>query len=114
MQLLKVVQERGSSFSELTGILPRFPQVLISRPVSSTAGWQSNEIIASEIAGLKERLGRHGQVLVRPSGTEPVIRVMLEAPLPEEELREAAQALVEIIVRELDQPARIKLDEYGG
>ncbi|NMA91892.1 MAG: phosphoglucosamine mutase [Firmicutes bacterium] len=114
LQLLKVVQERGSSFSELTGILPRFPQVLISRPVSSTAGWQSNEIIASEIAGLKERLGRHGQVLVRPSGTEPVIRVMLEAPLPEEELREAAQALVEIIVRELDQPARIKLDEYGG
>lgn len=102
LQLLKVVQARGCPFSELAALLPRFPQVLVNRQVSSTAGWQSNKTIASKIAELKQRLGRHGQILVRPSGTEPVIRVMLEAPLPEDELREQAQALAEVIARELD------------
>ncbi len=102
LQLLKVVQARGVPFSELAALLPRFPQVLINRQVPSTDGWQSNKAIANEIAGLRQNLGRHGRLLVRPSGTEPVIRVMMEAPLPEDELRMQAQALAEIIARELN------------
>ncbi len=102
LQLLKTVQARRRPFSELAALLLRFPQVLVSRQVSSTNGWQSSKIIASGITELKQRLGRHGRVLVRPSGTEPVIRVMLEAPLPEAELREQALALAEVIARELN------------
>ncbi|HHX87469.1 MAG TPA: phosphoglucosamine mutase [Firmicutes bacterium] len=102
LQMLKAVQVQDRPFSELAAVLPRFPQVLVNRQVSSTAGWQSNKTIASKIAELKQRLGQPSQILVRPSGTEPVIRVMLEAPISEDELWEQAQALAEVIAQELN------------
>ncbi len=101
LQLLQVVQSRESPLSELAAQLTRLPQVLVNRQVSSTAGWQENKIIAAKIAELKEYLGCNGRVLVRPSGTEPLIRVMLEAPFPKEELEEQALALADAIVGEL-------------
>ena len=52
------------------------------------------------IKALRDKLGRHGRILVRPSGTEPLIRIMLEAPLPEEELWDEARNLAEVIARE--------------
>jgi len=100
LQLLKVMREAGRPLSELAGQLERLPQVLYNQSVATKKGWDSNEAIASAIESLRSRLGRYGRVLVRPSGTEPKIRIMIEAPLPEDKLWEEARQLAEIIARE--------------
>jgi len=100
LQLLSIVRETGRPLSELAGQLERLPQVLYSHPVASKEGWDSNRVISSAIESLRGRLGRHSRVLVRPSGTEPLIRIMLEAPLPEDKLWDEARNLAEIIARE--------------
>ena len=94
------MREAGRPLSELAGQLERLPQVLYNQSVATKEGWDSNEAIASAIESLRSRLGRYGRVLVRPSGTEPKIRIMIEAPLPEDKLWEEARQLAEIIARE--------------
>jgi len=100
LQLMKVIQEQQKSLSELASVMERLPQVLVNQIVGTKEGWSDNKKIQTAIEQVKEDLGRHGRVLVRPSGTEPKIRVMLEAPLPEEKLNEYAQSLAEIIAVE--------------
>lgn len=100
LQLLKVVQEQQKPLSELASVLERLPQVLVNQKVGTKEGWSDNKKIKKAIEQLNETLGRHGRVLVRPSGTEPKIRVMLEAQLPENSLQEYAQSLAEIIAKE--------------
>ncbi len=100
LQLLAIVRAAGHPLSELAGRLQRLPQVLYNQPVATQKGWEGNPAITSAIEALRGRLGRHGRILVRPSGTEPLIRIMLEAPLPEDKLRDEARILAEIIARE--------------
>ncbi len=102
LQLLKVLQQEGKPLSELAARLTRLPQVLVNQRVSTKEGWEENPAITTAIRELSDKLGRHARVLVRPSGTEPKIRVMLEAPHPEEELLTHARALAEIIEREMN------------
>ncbi|NLA27885.1 MAG: phosphoglucosamine mutase [Firmicutes bacterium] len=100
LQLMAIVRDAGRPLSELAGRLKRLPQVLYNQPVILQKGWEDNPAINSAIEDLRGRLGRHSRVLVRPSGTEPLIRIMLEAPLPEDKLWKEARDLAEIIVRE--------------
>ncbi len=100
LQLLKVVQERQQPLSELGSLIERLPQVLVNRKVATKEGWSDNPKIRAAIDKVEEELGRHGRVLVRPSGTEPKFRVMLEADLPEEKLEEYAETVAEVIVKE--------------
>jgi len=86
LQLLTIIAKTGIPLSELAGRLKRLPQVLYNQPVASKKGWEENPAVMTAIKALRDKLGRHGRILVRPSGTEPLIRIMLEAPLPEEEL----------------------------
>ncbi|MFO8192150.1 MAG: phosphoglucosamine mutase [Bacillota bacterium] len=100
LQLLKVIQAEQRSLSELASRLERLPQVLVNQRVTSKEGWSDNKKISTAIKEIEEKLGSHGRVLVRPSGTEPKIRIMLEAPLQKDKLEQYARSLAEIIARE--------------
>ena len=100
LQLLKVLKQEGKTLSEMASILERLPQVLVNQKVGTKEGWAENERIKSAIQKVEQELGKHGRILVRPSGTEPKIRVMIEAPLPEEKLETYARSLAELIAVE--------------
>ncbi len=100
LQLLKVVMTKEKPLSELSSVLERMPQVLVNQVVNKREGWAENESIKKAIEDVKLKIGKHGRALVRPSGTEKLIRVMLEAPLPEEELEELAGVLARVISKE--------------
>lgn len=86
LQLLSILTQTGKSLSELVGDIARFPQVLINVKVGGNE--QKDAVMASEslqelIAQANGALAPDGRVLVRASGTEPLIRVMVEAATQE-------------------------------
>ncbi len=80
VQVLSIMNEKKQRLSELASVMKRFPQVLININVSSEKKplYESDDIIKNAISDTEKNLGKRGRVLVRPSGTEPLIRVMLE------------------------------------
>ncbi|MDD2422071.1 MAG: phosphoglucosamine mutase [Heliobacteriaceae bacterium] len=83
LQLLSVMQETGRPLSALAGQMERYPQVLVNVRVKDKQCLEEPAIKAAIAAG-RERLSGRGRILVRPSGTEPLIRVMGEGPDPVE------------------------------
>ena len=78
----------------------RFPQTLINvRDVDKNA-LEGNEVIDAVVAQVKAELGNDGSVLLRPSGTEPVVRVMVQA-LDQAIANEAAQRIADVVTSEL-------------
>jgi phosphoglucosamine mutase len=83
MALLDVVQRSGKPLSQLAAAsMTQLPQVLVNVRVGQRRP-DVAELIADDIAEAAAPLGDHGRILVRPSGTEPLIRVMVEAPTAE-------------------------------
>lgn len=79
LQLLATAAASGQSLAELGAVMTRFPQVLVNvRDVSKYKVAASAELAAA-VADAAAELGESGRVLVRPSGTEPAVRVMVEA-----------------------------------
>jgi phosphoglucosamine mutase len=78
LQVLHLMKTTGRSLSSLAGEIERYPQVLINVPVKMRRGWSSHTEIQNEIERAEQKMGDTGRVLVRPSGTEKIIRVMLE------------------------------------
>jgi phosphoglucosamine mutase len=96
LQVLDVMVRSGRSVADLAGeAMTRLPQVLHNVRVAERDPAVA-ERLAGPIASVEARLGDHGRVLVRPSGTEPLVRVMVEAPT-EEEAKAAADELVEAV-----------------
>jgi phosphoglucosamine mutase len=82
--LLDIVQRAGRQLSELAGTaMTQLPQVLINVPVAGRRPDIAAEL-ADEIAAAEAALGATGRVLIRPSGTEPLVRVMVEAATAEQ------------------------------
>lgn len=100
LQLLGIVAKKQKPLSQLAGQLERLPQVLVNQKVATKEGWAENARIASAIEEVENKLGEYGRVLVRPSGTEPKIRIMLEAPLEEDKLKEYADTVADVIASE--------------
>ena len=84
VRLLSIVRSTGASLEDLTTVMTRLPQVLVNVDSVDKAGLSGNGPVQDAIQAEEERLGDDGRVLVRPSGTEPVIRVMVEAQTEEE------------------------------
>jgi len=84
IQLVNVMKETGKKLSELAGEMVKYPQVLKNIKVTDKNEALSNSVILNEIEEVEKELGDNGRVLVRPSGTEPLVRVMVEAPTKEE------------------------------
>jgi phosphoglucosamine mutase len=80
VQLLCAMKEKGQTLQELASKMEKYPQIMINVPVKTKEGWDQNEAILARIREVEEALGSEGRVLVRPSGTEPLIRVMAEGP----------------------------------
>lgn len=101
VQLLQVLQKKKQPLSVLKKQMTRFPQLMNNVRVQSKEGWEDNEAISQAIQQVQQELGDSGRVLVRPSGTEPVIRVMAEGP-DEEALQKHVTQIAETIQRELN------------
>ncbi|MCC5793316.1 MAG: phosphoglucosamine mutase [Chromatiales bacterium] len=95
LQVLAVLRASGRSLAELAAQMPRFPQVLINVPVQGRPQ-VATPVISAAVSRIEERLGQRGRVVLRPSGTEPVVRVMVEGENPEL-VRAAASELAEVV-----------------
>jgi phosphoglucosamine mutase len=85
LQVLHACVGSGKTMAQLLAEVTLFPQVLINVRLQPGQDWKSNTLLASETQVVEAELGDHGRVLIRASGTEPLLRVMVEA-------RDAAQA----------------------
>ncbi len=81
LKLIEVLQETGTPLSELATVMTVFPQVLINVEVdASRPDFMKIPLVADAIKEVENRLGSQGRVLVRYSGTQPLLRVMVEGP----------------------------------
>jgi phosphoglucosamine mutase len=97
--LLDLVARRGRTLAAMTSdAMVRLPQVLRNVPVADRAGLACADGVWSEVAKMEGSLEGRGRILLRPSGTEPVVRIMVEAP-SESEAEEVAKGLAEVVTR---------------
>ena len=99
LQMLALLKESGKKASELFGACPRYPQVLINIPVADNdvkKAVMASPLLAQAIQREEAGLNGEGRVLVRPSGTEALMRVMVEAKT-EETARATAQRLADLV-----------------
>lgn len=82
LQVLQAMQRRGQSLATLLDGVVLYPQVMINVRVESPVAWNDNGALQAELGRWRQRLEGEGRVLIRPSGTEPVLRVMVEARDP--------------------------------
>jgi phosphoglucosamine mutase len=100
LRLLSVVARSGRPLSELATVMRRLPQVLVNVRVADRAALEGAAGVWRVVAAEEARLGDRGRVLVRPSGTEALVRVMVEAET-EAEARDTAERLAGLVAAEL-------------
>ncbi|MBM7621595.1 phosphoglucosamine mutase [Bacillus tianshenii] len=83
LQLVNIMKLTKKSLSELAAEMIKFPQLLVNVKVSDKHHVTENEKVAAVIAEVEAEMEGNGRILVRPSGTEPLVRVMAEAPTQE-------------------------------
>ena len=98
LHLLQVLTESGKKLSELASVMTVLPQALVNAKVSNRKKdyYMDNKNIAEAIADFEKRFAGAGRVLIRPSGTEPLIRVMIEGN-DQEFIDREAKALAKLI-----------------
>jgi len=79
LQVFEAIRRSGRSLPELLAGVTLYPQTLINVRLGAGAAWQANPRLASERERVVRELGDRGRILIRPSGTEPLVRVMVEA-----------------------------------
>ncbi len=100
LQFLAAVLRQGVSFKEAASVMQRFPQELINVRVTDKYAVVDNPVVAQVIADKNKEMAGSGRILVRPSGTEPLVRVMVEAPSLET-AHEVAQAIADVVDAEM-------------
>jgi phosphoglucosamine mutase len=96
LRLLAIMARTGRPLSDLAKVMRRLPQVLINVRVADRDGLTSSAAVISAVAAAEAALGDRGRVLVRASGTEPLVRVMVEAET-EAGARAVAERLAEVV-----------------
>lgn len=101
-QLLSIVSRRNAKLSSIRHVMKKYPQVLLNVTVSAEgrARFKSDSDVAAKIESVKNTLGDKGRILVRVSGTEPLVRVMLEGECLEE-IERLAQETANLIAEKL-------------
>jgi phosphoglucosamine mutase len=98
MRLMSRVAATGRSLADLAAVMTRLPQVLKNVKVADKAAVAKSASVSDAVAEVEAELGDTGRVLLRPSGTEQLVRVMVEAP-SQEVAERAAQRLVGAVSR---------------
>ena len=93
LQVLQACVRSGKTMADLLAEVQLFPQTLINVRLKPGQDWTSSLLLQSETQAVRDELGETGRILIRPSGTEPVLRVMVEAR-DSAQARLAAQRLV--------------------
>ncbi|WP_448615549.1 phosphoglucosamine mutase [Modestobacter sp. URMC 112] len=96
LALLSRMSATGASLAELASVVRRLPQILVNVPVSDRLAVVESDEVAGAVNAVEAELGDSGRVLLRPSGTEQLVRVMVEAPTQEQAEATAAR-LAEVV-----------------
>ena len=99
LQTLSAIKRSGKKASELNELMVSYPQLLVNVAVKTKEGWETNAKIAEAIKTGEEELGSDGRILVRPSGTEPLIRVMAEGP-DQAQLDKICHAIADVVLQQ--------------
>jgi phosphoglucosamine mutase len=86
----------GASLAELASVVHRLPQTLVNVPVTDRLAVAASDEVATAVNQVEAELGDSGRVLLRPSGTEQLVRVMVEAP-SQEQADAVAARLAEVV-----------------
>ena len=87
LQVLQACVRSGQTLAQLLADVTLFPQVLINIRLQSGQNWQASAHLADVTRSVELELGGNGRVLIRASGTEPLVRVMVEARDPDQAQR---------------------------
>ena len=100
--LIKAILEENKKASELSSIIKLYPQILINARVNSDKkyDYEKDEEIKEAIDKLEREFAGNGRVLIRPSGTEPLVRVMIEGE-DQKYITEKAQEIADLIEEKL-------------
>lgn len=104
LHLLEVIVKSGKKLSELASVMRVLPQALVNARVSNIKKeyYMDNKVVADAVAELEARFAGAGRVLIRPSGTEPLVRVMIEGD-DQKFIEEEAKKLAEIIEKNIGE-----------
>lgn len=96
LRLMERISSTGRSLAELAAVMTTLPQVLVNVRVSDKAAVASDPTVADAVADAERELGETGRVLLRPSGTEQLVRVMVEAA-DDNHARRLADRLADVV-----------------
>jgi phosphoglucosamine mutase len=100
LQVLARMADRRTSLADLAGVMTRLPQVLVNVPDVDKSRADEDPVLAAAVAEAEYELGDGGRVLLRPSGTEPLVRVMVEAGTADR-AQVVADRLADVVRRQL-------------
>jgi phosphoglucosamine mutase len=100
LQVLGRMATTGRPLADLAGVMTRLPQVLVNVPGVDKSRADEDALLAAAVAEAEAELGDSGRVLLRPSGTEPLVRVMVEATTAER-AGEIAERLADVVRRQI-------------
>ena len=91
LQVLAAMRRQEKTLAEVTAELTLLPQVLVNRPIEPGFDWRKSEAFGAAVREAEKTLEGRGRLLVRPSGTEPLLRIMVETADPAEARRLAEE-----------------------
>ncbi|MDR1045848.1 MAG: phosphoglucosamine mutase [Candidatus Adiutrix sp.] len=100
LQTIAAMKEEGRPLAELARLMEPLPQILLNVRAARPGEAGRNEALARQAAKVEARLGRRGRMVLRPSGTEPVVRIMVEGE-DQDEIKALAEETAELVAREL-------------
>jgi phosphoglucosamine mutase len=100
LHVMERMATTGKSLAELASVMTRLPQVLLNVSGVDKSRADEDAVVAAAVAEEEAVLGDRGRILLRPSGTEPIVRVMVEAPT-QDEAQGVAARLAKVVQRQL-------------
>ncbi|MDR2722165.1 MAG: phosphoglucosamine mutase, partial [Cellulomonadaceae bacterium] len=104
LNLAHEIKRSGKTLHELASTIPRLPQILVNVSGVDRDGVTTDPVLAEAVAAAETELGETGRVLLRPSGTEPLVRVMVEAAT-QDQADIIAHRLADVVKDRLSLPA---------